>query len=144
MKGGRWEHSLKRRETVLLVDKTFNKLNESNIKFVADQQKPSSTQWMKELPKRGEGKQKLVSGDLYFWCGRCGFWNTTHEVDNCDKKSRYKKKKTKKSKSSDDDSASDAPDTPDDVPAAAEANYLSVDVSPEGDGWIFSPGYDQF
>ena len=101
--------------------------------------------WMTEKPKQGEGKQKLVSGDLYFWCGCCGFWNMTHKVNNCDKKkpTPTRKKKTKKSKSSDDDSASDAPDDTDDVPAAAEANYLSVDVSPEGDGWFCSPGYDQ-
>ena len=88
-----------------------------------------------------------MSGDLYFWCGHCGFWNTTHKVNMCKKKSPKppptKKDKTEKSKSSDDDSAGDAPDDTDDAPAAAEANHLSVDVSPEGDGWIFSPGYDQ-
>ena len=132
-----------------MVDKTFNKLNKSNFKFVADQQKPSPANWMTDKPRKGEGKQKLVSGDRYFWCGRCGYWNTTHKVNKCDKKSPKlqptKKKKTEKSKSSDYDSANagDATDDTDDAPASAEANYLSVDVSPEGDGWIFSPGYDQ-
>ena len=67
VKGRRWEHSLKQRETALLVDKTFSNLNKSNFKFKDDKKKkskkkkqsePTNGEWKTLYPRQNEGNEK--------------------------------------------------------------------------------------
>ena len=123
---------------MLLVDKTFSNLQKSKFTFKDGKKKkskkkkssePTNDEWMTQNPRQNEGTEKSVSGQRYFWCGRCGNWNTSHKVGKCGKD------KPKRTKKENDGSTSDDADAP------AEVNF--VELSPEGDGWMFSPGYDQ-